>query len=63
LTLASSTPVGADRSDVTARWSGGYKDITAAVAVAGNAIFIAGTADGKGYSLIDGTAPSNVWCA
>jgi hypothetical protein len=62
-TLGLSTPVGADRADVTARWSGGNKDITAAVALAGNAIFIAGTADGKLYSSIDGTAPPDVWCA
>jgi hypothetical protein len=58
-----STPVGADRPDVTARWSGGNKDIAAAVALAGDAIFVAGTADGKRYSSIDGTAPPDDWCA
>jgi hypothetical protein len=56
LALAVSTPVGADRAEITARWNGGNKDITAAVALAGSAIFIAGTADGKRYSSIHGVS-------
>jgi hypothetical protein len=46
-----------------ARWRGGNKDLPAAVVTTSRQLFVAGSADGRGFSRVDGEAPGSTWCS